>query len=213
LMGDVRFVADDFASTVTDFVNTLNPSPIRKKKPVTIDFAKPKRDILLDLMQTFRLKTGVQPTLIEENTPFPFADVAINSECTLCNACVILCPTNALSKADNRINFVYRDCIACGMCEHACPEEAIALKRVLDFSRLVEKEAETLVESEFIACAECGKLFMPKAAFERMRAILKEGEGEGEFNVEERLELLRYCEKCRPVKAVEWSLEKLEREK
>jgi ferredoxin len=212
LMVNAQFDAENFANEISDFTEKLKPSPIRKKKTVAIDFTKPKRDILLELMQTFRMKTGVQPTLKEENTAFPFAEIAINSKCTLCNACVTLCPTNVLSKEDNKINFVYSGCIACGMCKQACPEEAVDLKRVLDFSQLIEEVSKKLVEAELVACAECGKLFMPKSAFERMEQILKAGKGEGEFNIEERLELLRYCEKCRPVKSVEWSLEKLERE-
>ncbi len=75
----------------------------------------------------------MRPTLIERNTQFPFADVTIdsNSGCTLCNACVNLCSTNALSKEGNKVNFVYGNCIACGLCERACPEEAITLERVL----------------------------------------------------------------------------------
>ncbi len=213
LMGDAHFDARDFARTLTGFVKKLSPSPLRKKKPGTIDFAKSKRDILLDLIESLSVKTDVHPTLREDNTPFPFAEVSINDSCTLCNACVTMCPTDALSKADNKINFIYGDCIACGLCAHACPEEAIDVKRVLDFSQLVKRERKKLIEAEFVACAECGKLFMPKSAFERMTALLQEGGGEGELNIEERLELLGYCEKCRPVKAVELSLQKLENSK
>ncbi|MDI6811637.1 MAG: 4Fe-4S binding protein [archaeon] len=208
VMDDAEFDAEDFANTITNFVKTLSPSPIRKKKPGAIDFGNPKRDILLDLIQTLYLKTGVHPTLKEENTPFPFADISINSKCTLCNACVTLCPTNALGKDDNKINFVYGLCIACGLCEQACPEGSIELRRTLDFSLLVEKTRKKLFEAELVACAECGKLFMPKSALARISSILKEGEGTGELNVEERLELLRYCEKCRAVKAIELSLKK-----
>jgi ferredoxin len=166
-------------------------------------------------MRVLRTKTGVQPALIEENTPFPFADVLIDaSKCTFCNACVTLCPTNALSKDETKINFVYGDCVACGLCEQACPEEAIELRHVLDFSQLTERSSKKLAEAEFIACAGCGKLFMPKAAFERMAKMIKESEEEeaDEFSVEERLELLRYCEQCRPPKALEWSLKKVESE-
>lgn len=212
LMDNAQFDAEDFANEISEFTEKLKPSPIRKKKPEEIDFTGSKRNILIALMQVLRTKTGVQPTLKEENTAFPFAEIAINSKCTLCDACVTLCPTNVLSKEDNKINFVYSGCIACGMCDQACPEEAVDLNRVLDFSQLVEEGSKKLIEAEFIACTGCGDLFMPKSAFERMGQILKAGEGEGEFNVEERLELLRYCEKCRPVKSVEWSLEKMERE-
>jgi len=165
------------------------------------------------LMQTLRTKTGVHPALVEENTAFPFADVLIDaSKCTLCNACVTLCPTNALSKEDNKINFVYGDCVACSVCKQACPEEAIELRRVLDFSQLVERGSKKLAEAEFIACAGCGKLFMPKAAFERMVKIAKEGEGTGDLDREQQLELLKYCENCRPPKAIEWVMKKMERD-
>lgn len=207
LISDAQFDVEDYATVIADFVKKLNPSPIRSTKPGEIDFAKPKRDVLLELIQNIHRKTGVYPTLIEENTEFPFADVSINSECTICNACMNLCPTNALalSRDANKINFVYGRCIACGLCERACPEEAIDLKRVLDFSLMVEKEGKKLVESELVACAGCGKLFMSRSAYERIAEILKESEGEseGELRVEERLELLRYCEDCRPSKAVE----------
>jgi hypothetical protein len=54
---------------------------------------------------------------------------------------------------------------------------------------------------------------MPKAAFERIAKTLKDGTDEGELTIEERVDLLKYCTKCRPAKAVELSLEKLEREK
>ena len=210
-----QFDAAAFAKEIGDFVEKLTPSPIRKKKSENIDFTKSKRNILIGLMQTLRTKTGVHPALVEENTAFPFADVLIDaSKCTLCNACVTLCPTNALSKEDNKINFVYGDCVSCSVCKQACPEEAIELRRVLDFSQLTERSCKKLAEAEFIACAGCGELFMPKAAFERMVKMIKESEEEeaDEFSVEERLELLRYCEQCRPPKALEWSLEKVESE-
>jgi ferredoxin len=212
LMDDAQFDAEGFAKMLTDFAKRLSPSPIRKKKPGTIAFAKPKRDVLLEVIQNLYTKTRVHPRLKEENTPFPFADVAINARCTLCNACANLCPTKALQKEVNTIDFCYGRCIACGLCEQACPEEAIDLRRVLDFSLLVEKTSRKVFEAELVACAECGKLFMPKSAFERISSILKEGKGTGELNVEERLELLRYCEKCRAGKAIELSLKKVERE-
>ncbi len=213
LISDGQCDAEDFAKETVDFVNELSPSPIRNMKREKIDFTKPKRDVLLELIQNLHKKTKVHPGLIEENTQFPFADVAIDSKCTICNACVNLCSTNALSKEGNKVNFVYGNCIACGLCERACPEEAITLERALDFSRLVEKEGKTLVEPEFIACTGCGKLFMSRSAFERISELLKEREGDsggkGELSVEEQLELLRYCEDCRASKAVEWMYRKV----
>ncbi|NQE46100.1 Heterodisulfide reductase subunit A-like protein [ANME-1 cluster archaeon GoMg2] len=215
LMSDAQLDAEAYTKIIADFVTGLKPSPIRNTKPVAIDFDKPKREVLLDLIHAFYMKTKVCPSLKEADTQFPFADVSISSKCTVCNACVNICLTNALIKDADKINFVYGNCIACGLCERACPEGAIALERVLDFSRLVEDEGRTLVESEFIACAGCGKLFMSKAAFERISELLLENEGEdkvvgeGELSIDEKIELLRYCEDCRASKAVEWTYRKM----
>ena len=203
---------EGFTKAISAFVGQLKPSPIRKHVPV--DLTRPKRDILLDLLRALSAQTGVRPHLVEKDTPYPFAEVAIEAaKCTLCNACVTMCPTHALSKTVNKLEFDYGHCIACGMCEQACPEEVITLHRVLDFSQLLEQTPRQLVEVEFVPCAGCGELFMPKAAFERIAQTMKTGTDEGELTIEERLELLKYCTKCRPVRAVELSLEKLEREK
>ncbi|NQE54059.1 hypothetical protein C5S29_10750 [ANME-1 cluster archaeon GoMg3.2] len=98
------------------------------------------------------------------------------------------------------------------MCEQTCPEEAITLERTLDFSRLIEKEGKTIVESELIACAGCGKLFVSKTAFERISKALRESGGreevKGELSLDEKLELLRYCEDCRAPNAVAWTYKK-----
>jgi len=203
---------DNYVKISADFVEKLSPSPLKNAKTVgEIDFDKPKRDILLELIQSFSLRTKEHPTLIEENTQFPFADVLIGaSKCTMCDACVNMCSTNALGKEENKVNFVYGHCIACGLCERACPEEAIDLKRVLDFSRLLEKEGRKVVESELVACVGCGKLFMSKSAFERISSMIRESEVSEELNAGERLELLRYCEDCRASKAVEWLYMKME---
>ncbi|HDS45411.1 MAG TPA: 4Fe-4S dicluster domain-containing protein [Methanomicrobia archaeon] len=202
---------EEFTKTVSAFVEQLKPSPIRKR--VSVDLSRPKRDVLLELLRALSVQTGVQPHLVEKDTPYPFAEVAIDAAtCTLCNACVTMCPLTALSKTDNKLEFDYGHCIACGICEQACPEEAITLHRVLDFSQLMEQTPQQLIELEFVPCAGCGELFMPKTAFERIRTALEQAGPEGEFNLEERLKLLPYCTKCRRVKAVELAVEKTEAE-
>jgi ferredoxin len=210
-LDDAPFDPDEFAKRITDFVRRLKPSPLRKKKPEPIDFTARKRAILQALVVALSQKTGVQPALREAGAAYPFAEVGIDAaKCTLCNACVTLCPTKALSKSENAIHFRYADCIACGLCEQACPEEAITLPRILDLARLMERGSRELVEVELITCAGCGAPFMPKVAFERITSALQQAGDEGEFNLEERLKLLSYCTKCRPVKAIELSVQKLE---
>ncbi len=54
-----------------------------------------------------------------------------STKCTGCGQCVLSCPTNALGiedhpSSDKRSLFLsYGDCIYCGLCEPACPYEAI----------------------------------------------------------------------------------------
>lgn len=203
----------DVAKPISDFVKRIRPSPIgrKTKRGAPVDYTRPQREILVTVIQNLYEKTRVQPRMKEENTRFPFADLAITARCTLCNACVNLCPTKALEKGTQSIDFAYGRCIACGLCEQACPEDALTLRRVLDFSRLVEQGSKRLIEVDLVACAGCGKLFMPKSAFERMTSLIR-ASGEGELTVDERLKMLSYCEKCRPVRAIELSLEKVEHE-
>ncbi len=199
---------EEFTRVVSAFVEQLKPSPIRKRVPV--DLARSKREVLRDLLRALSVQTGVQPNLVEHDIPYPFAAVAIDAAtCSLCNACVTMCPTHALSKDENKIKFEYGNCIACTLCEQACPEDALALRPELDFSRLLETEATPQVEIEFVACAGCGKLYMPKAAYERMVKLTEESEeGVGDLTRAQRLELLTYCDQCRQPKAVEWLMEK-----
>jgi len=213
VLDDASLKPDEFGKRLTDFVNHLKPSPLRKKKPEPIDFAALKRTILQQVLCTLSQKTGVRPALREANGAYPFAEVGIDaSTCTLCNACVTLCPTKALRKSENAIHFRYANCIACGLCEHACPEESISLQRILDLAQLMDGGEKKLVEVERITCAGCGAPFMPRAAFERIRTALEQAGDEGEFNLDERLKMLTYCTKCRPVKAVELAMEKAEAE-
>ncbi|MDI6903336.1 MAG: 4Fe-4S binding protein [Methanocellales archaeon] len=191
-----------FVNSVMDFVQALSPSPLKKKKPIQLDKTA-KRSVILDLVHAFSIKTGVSPSLVEEDTRFPFADIAISEKCTICNTCMSMCPTNAIIRRENKIDFIYGYCISCGLCEKACPEEALKLEKVLDFAKLVDLKESTLAESELVKCEECGKAFITQAALEWTSNVIRGSKGTDEFSMEEQLELLKYCEDCRAVRALE----------
>ncbi|MEK7774104.1 MAG: DUF362 domain-containing protein [Deltaproteobacteria bacterium] len=48
-------------------------------------------------------------------------------KCTLCNACVTVCPAEVMSKS-NRITIDYDNCIRCYCCQEICPHGAITPK-------------------------------------------------------------------------------------
>ena len=48
------------------------------------------------------------------------------SKCTGCNACVEVCPVDAMKIEDGKA-VVTDDCVDCGACAGQCPVEAISL--------------------------------------------------------------------------------------
>ncbi|MDI6888528.1 MAG: 4Fe-4S binding protein [Methanocellales archaeon] len=201
IQGDID-EPETFVKSLMDFIQDLDSSPLKKEAPIKLDKTA-KRYAILGLVQGLSMKTGVSPTRIEENTKLPFATISISEKCTICNTCMSMCPMGAIVKRENKINFVYGYCIACGLCERSCPEEALKLKRTLDFAKLVDLKEETIAQSEFVRCVKCGKAFVTRATLDKTSGILRSMGGTGEFSMEERMELLKYCEDCRPVIALE----------
>jgi Fe-S-cluster-containing hydrogenase component 2 len=181
-----------FVKELNDFIDTLTPRNIQRT-PVEIK-SDNKRFVLLDLTanQTTDLITNICE--YSQKGEVPFGSVTIDSKCTLCSACMNMCPTEALDNRDGRIYFKYSHCIACGLCEKACPEHAIIVEKIFDAARILEPEI-ILFEPELVNCLACSKPFITKAAL----AHITEKIGKDH----EALALLQYCQDCRPVKAVE----------
>jgi len=55
--------------------------------------------------------------------------VKVNQEkCAGCNACVEVCPVNAIEIKKGKA-VVSNECVECGACVNQCPDEAITLLR------------------------------------------------------------------------------------
>ncbi|MDD5680473.1 MAG: 4Fe-4S binding protein [Candidatus Omnitrophica bacterium] len=54
----------------------------------------------------------------------------IEEKCTHCGACVVICPTGALTvdKKTRKVNFDSEKCIACELCVKPCPPRAMVVK-------------------------------------------------------------------------------------
>lgn len=54
----------------------------------------------------------------------------VEEKCTHCGACVVICPTGALSvdKKTRRVNFDSEKCIACELCVKPCPTRAMTVQ-------------------------------------------------------------------------------------
>jgi ferredoxin len=128
----------------------------------------------------------------------PFGAVQVDAgKCTLCLACVPVCPANALSGHPDKpsLGFVEANCVQCGLCRATCPEKAITLQPRLNFTD-VARQRQVLKEEEPWCCTRCGKPFGTRSSIERLVERLT---GHSMFADSARLELIKMCEDCRVV--------------
>lgn len=128
----------------------------------------------------------------------PFGHILVDAAaCTLCMACVSVCPAGAVLAAGDRprLDFVEQNCVQCGLCASACPEDAIRLEARLVFDRERRAARRVLNEDQPFACIGCGKVFGTTRTIDRMLDKLA---GHWMFQDKpEQLRRLRMCEDCR----------------
>lgn len=128
----------------------------------------------------------------------PFGQVQLRLErCTLCLACVGVCPTAALGDNPERpqLTFTEVNCVQCGLCRNTCPEDAIALTPRLNFAAAA-REQVTLKEEAPFHCIRCGKAFGTRSTIERLVERLA---GHAMFAGPGRIDAIRMCEDCRVI--------------
>jgi len=136
-----------------------------------------------------------------ESTPLPegapFGELIVDKQaCTLCMACVGVCPVSALSDggAEPMLKFVEWNCVQCGLCEAACPEDAIELRARFVYDPALRREQRVLNEDQPFHCVACGKPFATTRVIESMREKLK---GHWMFQKPEAVKRLEMCDDCR----------------
>lgn len=196
----------DEAETINDltcFADSLPPAPIHwdglKPWRVTGD-----RQALTEIVATFIHQRQREPgrQAIDATLPFAVAEVEA-AGCTLCRACVNVCPTHAfrLDEPTSSLQFNHFDCVACGLCETLCPEHVITLRHEVVFTR--EALAyRTVVRDDMVACTQCGNPFVNRKSLDAILAkVLQLGPLMDAFSGERR-NLLRMCPDCRAVAAM-----------
>jgi ferredoxin len=73
-----------------------------------------------------------QTRMLAAAVGMPVGVVKVAEGCTLCGACVNVCPTDALSIRDNELKLVPALCIACGICAEKRPEKVITVDAAAD---------------------------------------------------------------------------------
>ena len=127
----------------------------------------------------------------------PYGAIEIDSDkCTLCLACVSLCPTGALGDHPDRpeVQFTENACVQCGVCESTCPETAIILKPQLDLSKDA-LSARALHGEEPFECVKCGKPFGVASTINRI--VEKLENQHWMYKNADNVQLIKMCDDCR----------------
>ena len=127
----------------------------------------------------------------------PFGEVQVNKDnCTLCMACVSVCPASALADGDElpQLRFSEANCVQCGLCSKACPEMALTLSSRYNYAADLKRIQRTLHEDEPFRCTSCGKPFATHSVINKITAKLS---NHHMFQSEEAINRLKMCEDCR----------------
>jgi len=189
-------------TALSRFAETLDATPIRwDGKPMP---HRDNREVIADAIGVFIAQTGHQAGRkpLDTAQPFAFAEVRA-SGCTMCRACVNVCPTHAFSLDDNSqsLQFKHISCVACGLCETVCPENVITLRREIRFEQSA-LEYQTFVQDDMVSCGKCGKPYINRKALETVEARLLSLESLLDTFSGNRRNILRMCPDCRTVVAM-----------
>lgn len=136
-----------------------------------------------------------EPVALPAGAPFGAIEVKRDA-CTLCMACVSVCPSMAAVGGGDQPRLLFHEdrCVQCGMCETACPEDAITLAPRMNYAAHVTPAQTVLNEEELFHCVSCGKAFATVKLIDRMTQKLA---GHWMFQDERSRSRIRMCEDCR----------------
>jgi ferredoxin len=127
----------------------------------------------------------------------PFGEILVNRDaCTLCMSCVGVCPAAALADGEDlpQLKFVEGNCVQCGLCATACPEDAIRLLPRYLYDPSERRTARILNEEAPFHCVSCGKPFATQKMIDSMTEKLK---GHWMFQSGDALHRVQMCGDCR----------------
>ncbi|MDE3131874.1 MAG: 4Fe-4S binding protein [Acidobacteriota bacterium] len=97
--------------------------------------------------------------------------------CTLCGACTIACPSDALAlrqdAAEMALTLEPSACVGCDRCTAVCPEDALSVRRGVDSERLRAGQS-VLMQAKRDHCMVCATELPPLSMRRRLRELLPE---------------------------------------
>lgn len=159
-----------------------------------------KRRMITMALSHLHQQAAEQPAQMPLAETAAFGEIEVDKQaCTLCMSCVSVCPVGAVIDGVDQpqLNFIEDLCVQCGMCETACPEDAIELNPRYVFDRNQARQKRLLHEEPVFHCISCHKPFATQKMIDTMIDKLADHpmfQGQA-------LDRLKMCEDCR-VKAM-----------
>lgn len=117
------------------------------------------------LLPRFLKKLGAGEREVPYDPEAPFAELLIDEvKCNACEACVQVCPTDAIERAGGeeafRLTMDASRCINCALCLDACIPNALTFRQSLSLKRVAWREPQVLVEKAYGHCGRCERRFL-----------------------------------------------------
>lgn len=191
-----------YSPAVVTLNTVLSSDNMPELKPATFAGSNDKRTQLFAALDWLAKQAPKQPQSSPLPAQAPLGNIHANDHCTLCMACVAVCPASALQAGGDtpRLDFIEANCLQCGLCEQACPENAITLEPRYVLSREQRMQRRALREDSPFHCIKCGKAFATQSVIGKMQQKLA---GHWMFQEASARERLRMCGDCRVVDMME----------
>jgi ferredoxin len=205
LGGRIQLIAGapvEATAALERFTAGLGPSPVQWTGDGVVPVRA--REAIAEAVRALLAATGREPgrTTVGPAAPFAVPEVRVGG-CTMCRACVNVCPPHAFRFDEARQTLQLRTiaCVNCGLCASTCPESVIALHPDVALDRR-GLEYATVLQDDTLACTKCGAAFGTRRAIEVIEAKLSGMASLLDTFAGKRRDLLRMCPNCRAVAAV-----------
>jgi len=193
----IQMIRADHRHQKAPFTDIIPLAPVRPTRPAQFAPGDTKRTLILQSIDyLYGQAPGARPlTALAEGAPFGEIIIDPNT-CTLCMACVAVCPAKALYDGGEipQIQFFEGHCVQCGLCRCACPENAIRLSPRMVFDPKARSFLRILNQAETFCCAACGRPFATKAIVDKMVQKLS---GHWMYQNDGAKQRLFMCRECR----------------
>ncbi len=190
----VRFIGSDELNSV----GSIEASPeLAVLTPSSFVTHNNKRQTIRSAMDVLSEQLKPVDTCMPMQAPSPFGVIEVDQDkCTLCMACVSVCPGKALLDGQDTpaLRMIEANCLQCGLCESACPETAISLKPQYTFDSIEARKIKTLNEEAPFNCIRCQK---PFATAKIIQTMFDKLSGHWMFEGDDAKRRLKMCEDCR----------------